>query len=746
MTLARRARNRIERASYYELFGDALKATIQRYHAMRAEAPGPEASIFELVESGVTRHRLRYYQTEALYLLDYLLGLSPERQEKKLLIEKIDEEKDISAPFLGFEMATGSGKTMLMGASMFYISRKFGVKNFLVITPASTDIYRKTVLNFKRGGAESVWAPGAPFTHNLITGDDYTAAPLYGGFNPGRDISIFVFNISKFGANAVYTRKEWEKSVWRDERGDTISIRDYLQREKLVIITDEAHHAQNPASNRIIKSFHPEAVLEFTATAVEGSQGEARKAQTIVYKYDIRRFLEDGYGKTVRAVALNVDDRGVRADRLTGLARGEKVKLITLVLIHLLKKRAVLRDEGARGLKPIAFVKVKDETTFAERVFDYVRRELHRDEDDLGIVLNKLSAEPFEITGLLRRMFDEDFGGDPRKLALEVERVTRSAIFYHGKSDKETRKRWSNIRRNEVEIVVYMQKLDEGIDMPNIYSMAVINDNLTDFKTAVKQIIGRGVRLGKEKREFDESDDELLAQSEKLHVVCDHGAAFEDVILAVQKELGLPGKHFSVEREREAPGRRPPSDLSKGLSLRAGAAGFNARPLKSASGLMEIARDAESVVGAYVERDCFPGYSEPEGREGKGNLHAVFLKFTPGSFFAEADILADEKLFHRQLRPRFSDAALEVGGSHAGSIYAILMKTLFCLPDKRESREIIGKYLERIEEIGVRFYFSDEADRVLAHSRFVGSFASFYRGYIEKNCFRHLLNHQGQRG
>ena len=30
------------------------------------------------------------------------------------------------------------------------------------------------------------------------------------------------------------------------------------------------------------------------------------------------------------------------------------------------------------------------------------------------------------------------------------------------------------------------------IDLPNIYTMAVINDNESNFKTSVKQIIGRG--------------------------------------------------------------------------------------------------------------------------------------------------------------------------------------------------------------------------------------------------------------
>src|ERR1051325_2924840 len=373
-TRKRRSKGPIPGTTYYQRFGDQLHKQIEEFKVRRDAAAdlfsGQDTSLFDLVESGVTKHRIRYYQIEALYVLDYLLGIPPNKVEKKSLIEVIDEEARITAPFLGFEMATGSGKTMLMGASIFYIFKKFGIRNFLIITPASTDVYQKTILNFARGTFESVWANDAPFTYNLVTGDDYTATPLYDGFDPAKDFSIFVFNIAKFGPNAVKTTQRWENSKWKDQAGNTVSIRDYLQKEKLVIITDEAHHAQNRVSREIIRSFHPELVLEYTATAVEASKNEAKKSQTIVYKYDIRKLLEDGYGKTVKAVALNVEELGKRSKRQGEVPQNEKLKLITLVLIHLLKKKAVLRDAKIRGLKPIAFVKVKDETSFAQKVLD----------------------------------------------------------------------------------------------------------------------------------------------------------------------------------------------------------------------------------------------------------------------------------------------------------------------------------------------------------------------------------------
>jgi hypothetical protein len=728
----RRSKLKDKSSTYYERFGDRLRRQIKEYGARRAQSAdlfsGQETSLFDLVETGVTKHRLRYYQNEALYVLDYLLGIPPNKIEKKTLIEVIDEDKKITTPFLGFEMATGSGKTMLMGASIFYIFKKYGIHNFLIITPASTDIYQKTILNFARGTFESVWANDAPFTYNLVTGDDYNATPLYDGFDSARDLSLFVFNITKFGTNAVNTTKSWESSKWKDQAGNTVSIREYLQKEKLVIITDEAHHAQSRVSREIIKSFHPELVLEYTATAIETSRSEAKKSQTVVYKYDIRRLLDDGYGKKIKAVALNVEELGKRNKKQTDVPQNEKLKLITLVLIHLLKKHAVLRDAKIRGLKPIAFVKVKNETSFAQKVFDYFRSELHHDIENLEIILQKLRTQELEITDLLQQLFNETFGGDLQRLRREIERVTQTAIFYHGKSDKEIKRKWNNVRRNEVEFVVYMQLLDEGIDLPNIYSMVVVADNHSELKTSVKQIIGRGVRLGKEKREFDESSDLMLAQAEKLHVVCDQGAAFEEVILSIQKEFGLTDKYLSIEREKQKVINNAKSERLEGLFLPEIKADLKARPNIM---LMDLVRDVDKIAGEYVKHNCFQKTETDDPDIPAG----TFLKFNPGAFFVEVDLFADQKIFHQQLRGKFPDEVLDLNESHAKSIYAIVMKQLFCLPDNRESKEIFKHYVEKLAQLNVRFYYSDDADKKLAQSRFITTFASFYRSYFEKYYF-----------
>jgi len=204
-------------------------------------------------------------------------------------------------------MATGSGKTMLMGASIYYLNKMHDIKNFLIITPPSKDIYNKTIRNFTIGSSETVWNDDVPFKFNVINGDNYQDTKDL--FRKDEEDNILIFNISKFGTNATNTKKEWESSEWKDKDGNTISLLDFLSQNKLVIITDEAHHAQNRKSKQIINAFHPTAVLEYTATAIEGETNKEKKNQTIVYKYDIRRFLDDKYGKKVRVLAVPSDEK-----------------------------------------------------------------------------------------------------------------------------------------------------------------------------------------------------------------------------------------------------------------------------------------------------------------------------------------------------------------------------------------------------------------------------------------------------
>lgn len=707
--------------SYYEKHLKTINSIIEEYKQniyMKKLFGNSDYSIFRNMEIGVTKHRLRYYQMEGLYMLDSILKTADEKDYKKDLMEVVDKDTGKKAPFIGYEMATGSGKTMLMGASIYFLNKNYGIKNFLIITPPSTDIYQKTIRNFTVGNYESVWAEDTPFSFNLITGDNYTQNLFY---DDSHDANIFVFNISKFGANATNTASTWEEAVWKDEAGNSISIKEFLKNEKLVIITDEAHHAQNKKSNQIIKDFHPDLVLEFTATAVENDTSSDKKNQTIAYKYDIKKFLEDGHGKLVRAVALSIEEKSNK-DYLTD---SEKQKLILLILIHMMKKRAVLRDKTVRGVKPLAFIKVKNDIEFTQKVYDYLTQDLSEDESNIKIILEKLKNPDLEITQLLNTMLENDFNSDFIKIKDEMKDIVKNSISYHSKSGKEVEKKFNEINKNEVEIVVYIQRLDEGIDIPNIYSMAVINDVSNEFKTSVKQIIGRGVRLHKNNREFDdEKNDVLKSNSEKLHIVCDQGKNFEQIIEAIQQEFGLNDKYLSLDKPKE----KITNNVKKELLNKKYIPHIRAEyVVKKNTSLIDLVKNIDEIVENYIKNNCY---------EAPDNPGKYFIKYRPNGFIIEVDVFADEKVYHQQIQQSGGKKSeLKIQQKDIDSIYTFACKQLYCLPDNQKIKSYFNQYIESIVEKGLFFYKIDEADEKLAVNNFVNSFSWFYRNHIEKHYY-----------
>lgn len=698
----------------------------------------PRLAFFNEVQEGITRHPMRDYQLDALYTLHHIYEYAegaihapksyqpPQFAHVRELLEEVNEDTGRKAPFIGFEMATGSGKTMLMGASIYYLNKVHRIRHFLIITPSSTEIYKKTINNFTVGNPQSVWANDVPFRFNLITGDNYKD---YGTLVDGdEDAWIFVFNIDKFGANATNTKKQWEASIWKDAVGNTISLRDFLTQEDLVIITDEAHHTQSPKARKIIQDFQPKAVLEFTATAIEVQRSDAKKNQTIVYKYDIQRFLEEKYGKLVRVLALHPSKK--TKGKPSELSDVERLKLQTFFLVHLVKKKAVLKDIDCRGLKPLGFVKVKNDISYAEKVESYIRNTLAGDTESLHVILEKAKAQDTEVTNLIVELFEQDFQGDIVKLQQAIAEVAQHSILLHSKAEPLVKRKFDTIQTNEMEIVIYINMLDEGIDMPNIYTMVVINDNPTEFKTAVKQIVGRGVRLNKDQRRFDEeTQDTLLTQAEKLHVICDEDAAFQEVIESIQQDFGLEAgnKLFSFERGDEQPvDNLPKSELLKGVFLPKVRVSFKRRDGIS---ILDVINQYEAIVDEFLRYNCF-------SKEETGEDNHYLKGYKPNTFFTEVDLFQDFKSFAEVAKQeQWQQAILLVEDRDLKAIYGRVVGKLHAIPDVPDTYLAFQRYQERINALELRYFWVDEVDHTLAKNRFVDNFVFFYANYIEDKYF-----------
>ena len=118
----------------------------------------------------------------------------------RLIQEVCPSVKDFERAFpcICFAIATGVGKTRLMGAMIAYLHDVYKIKNFMVLAPNLT-IYNKLKTDFTPNTPKYVF-PGLNEqvgTPQIITGDDYDqVGGLFAHPNHAR-LPINIFNISQ---------------------------------------------------------------------------------------------------------------------------------------------------------------------------------------------------------------------------------------------------------------------------------------------------------------------------------------------------------------------------------------------------------------------------------------------------------------------------------------------------------------------------------------------------------------------
>jgi len=182
-----------------------------------------------------------------------------------------DFDRDL--PSLCFAIATGVGKTRLMGAFIAYLFRAEGIQHFFVLAPNLT-IYNKLITDFTPNTPKYVFQGIAEFAVNppeIITGDNYETGRGIRGRTLFGDESVHVniFNISKI--TSTETPKGAAKSnVPRFRRLHEYigqSYFEYLsQLDDLVLLMDESHRYRASAGMKAIGELKPILGLELTAT------------------------------------------------------------------------------------------------------------------------------------------------------------------------------------------------------------------------------------------------------------------------------------------------------------------------------------------------------------------------------------------------------------------------------------------------------------------------------------------------
>ena len=264
------------------------------------------------VNTIANRLSLRQPQREALAILARLGELLPfqKNQDVAQALPIVQSEFptvtdfERNFPSLCFALATGVGKTRLMGAFISYLHRVHNIRHFFVLAPNLT-IYNKLITDFTPNTPKYVFQGIAEFAHHppeIITGENYESGRGVRDehylqqrmFDIG-EVHINIFNISKInsevrGGNAPRIKR---LSEYIGE-----SYFDYLSRlDDLVLLMDESHRYRAEKGMRAINELNPILGLELTATP----QIEEGKTNTpfknVIYSYPLSSAIRDGFVK-----------------------------------------------------------------------------------------------------------------------------------------------------------------------------------------------------------------------------------------------------------------------------------------------------------------------------------------------------------------------------------------------------------------------------------------------------------------
>ena len=557
-----------------------------------------------------TQHLLKFalrpYQIEALsaFQLFWKDGFDSRSLKEKTLQEaKNDEEKIVQWHKVGFEMATGSGKTLLMGATILDLWHR-GYKDFLILTP-NTILFDKIIENFTPRAVKSIFGDGWNLTYNLVTGNSYRDKTC--SWEEDKDISFYVFNMQKFydksasaqkdGEDTMrgtpYVRRPLEESLWRDKSGEnTISFVEFLRERRPVIISDEAHHYQQKKTTEAILELLPSAVLEFTATSLEkGGEGESF-GQNNLYKYPMQRYINEGYGKRIFAVGCGTSDEKVTDE----VSDSDKQKLVWGMLIHLLKWES-LTSVNAPVKKAMLLTKARS-IKHADAIDVYLKNWPDSVSGEVDEVLEQVNREGTDIAKIVRQYTPKN----KTELVKKLSAVARSVFTIHSenKSDDEIWTDYQSLDDNKAEIVNQVRIFSEGVDYDNFYTIVVLGDTVEKVGLAAAQLIGRGLRLYKEKREFDILGHELKEQSEILHIICERGRRFDKIVEEIRENLELSPASIEIPTEEEERENKVNRKIIDDYEIPI----LQIKPIATGKSFEEALKDKSLSVGTFIDDVC----------------------------------------------------------------------------------------------------------------------------------------------
>jgi len=365
---------------------------------------------------------------------------------EKCSVQKMEFDTDF--PSFCFALATGVGKTRLMGACIYDLWKLRSYRNFFILAPGGT-IYEKLRAELQPSHPKYIFTGLPDFPRPEVwDGDNYLRFDKDRSlFDQDRHANVFIFNIGKiFSAmeKDEAGRPQFKFHRFKETLGDSFA-NILRQMDDLVVLMDESHRYRAPASLKAINNLKPILGLEFTATPIF--------LGNVLYSFS----LGEAVGRFVKSPRVVTRTNLTAADQ----QKIDDLKLKDGIYLHEQIKARLVEFCDANHLpkvKPFILVSTKD-TGHAKEVRQYLESNDFHGGTYRGKVI-EIHSKPAS-----KEESDENVAR-----LLEVESPSSS-----------------------VEIVVHVTMLKEGWDVTNLYTIVPLRASVSEILT--EQTIGRGLRL-----------------------------------------------------------------------------------------------------------------------------------------------------------------------------------------------------------------------------------------------------------
>ncbi|WQW38807.1 DEAD/DEAH box helicase family protein [Helicobacter pylori] len=408
------------------------------------------------------KKELRDYQKKAIY--NYLEKRQSNPTQKHFM----------------FEMATGSGKTLVM-AGLILECYKQGYQNFIFFVN-STSILEKTKLNF----TDSVSSKYL-FSENININDENTEIKSINNLNESHNNAINIYFSTIQGLFSLFTKA----------KENAITLED-LKDQKLVFLADEAHHLNTETKKKLNDSEASEKrnwesvvklaleqnkdnlLLEFSATIPNEKSVKDKYKNLKAFTYTLKQFSEDKFCKNI--YSLSYENKELET-RFLGAC------------VSSLYKELLAQHHNIENFKPCILFK-------SERIEDS-----KENQERFNAFLENLS--PLDLENFFhysRNAFFKDAKNffdkqnyTPNLTALLQTKFKKSTQI-NTNNEKELEKGMPLLnsledRDNPKRVIFSVDKLNEGWDVLNLFDIVRLK-NKASQKDTIKdaQLIGRGAR------------------------------------------------------------------------------------------------------------------------------------------------------------------------------------------------------------------------------------------------------------